>query len=191
VNTSRLSRRRPSLESEFLESRNLLNAHVPHAAEVHVAAVHVKAEQTTAAPKPAKAPHELSGTVTGLSTYTSNPNNANQGYDFYSTASLVKSGTATYIGTDSFTSTPVSPSTYKDTYFDGFTVLDLPGVGDISISYVGTGKSTVTNGPYTATFTGEAAAITGPFIGHEYAFKATLTGNETSGAVTLKFTLKD
>jgi hypothetical protein len=194
VTTTRQNRRRPSIGAEFLETRNLLNAHVPHAAEVHVAAVHVKADQATPppAPKPPKAPHVISGTLTGIVTTIVNPNNIIQGYETYAASAPAKSGTATYYGIDSFSGVQVSPSTFNDTYFNGTTVLYLAGGNDVSINYVGKGPYPASNtGPYSASFKGEAIGITGALTGHEYAFKAALTGDATTGAVSIKFTLKD
>lgn len=208
MNSHRRVRRRASVVAESLEARNLLNAHVPSHPAAHVAHIAALPSPTpppisTKPPKPLpppplhppkapKAPHEISGTVTGLSTYTLNPNNGNQGYDVYNASAPAKGGVAEYIGTDSFTSRPISPTTYSDTYFNGFTVLYLAGNNDVSISYVGTGHSPVqNNGNYTATLTGEAIGITGFLTGHEYSFKATVAGNETTDAVTIKFTLKE
>jgi hypothetical protein len=179
---SRRTRIRPSIGAESLESRHLLNAHVPHQPAVHVAA----------APKAPKPHHEISGTLTGVSPFTLNPNNSNQGYDTYSATAPTKNGVAQYFGTDAFTSTPVSATQDHDTYFNGSTVLYLAGNNDISISYVGVGTYPLSgSGPYTETFKGEAIGITGSLEGHEYSFNANLTGNADTDAVKIKFTLKD
>jgi hypothetical protein len=186
MNNSRRSRIRLSIGTESLESRNLMNAHLP----LHPAA-HVAALATTPAHTNFKAPHQLSGTVTGLSTYTTNPLNANQGYDTYVASTPTAHGVAKYIGTDSFTSTLSNPTTFNDTYFNGFTVLYLADGNNLSISYVGNGKSPASaNGNYTASFKGEAIGIDGPLTGHVYHFTAKLTGNETTSAVSIKFSLK-
>jgi hypothetical protein len=179
------TRRRPLIGTEFLESRHLLNAHVPHSPAVHVAA-------TPKPPAPPKAPHEIAGTLHGLTVYTLNPNNGNQGYDTYSASAPAKGGVATYYGTDSYTSVQVNPKTFEDTYFNGFTVLYLAGGNDVSINYVGKGPYPASDvGTYSATLKGEAIGITGSLTGHEYAFNATLTGNAANADFTIKFTLKD
>jgi hypothetical protein len=190
VNHSHQSRRRPLLGVDFLESRNLLNAHLPHPATVHVAA-HVKTEAAPVPPAP-KAPHEISGTLTGIQSYTLNPNNANQGYDTYSATAPAKGGLVKYYGTDSYTSVQVSPSTFQDTYFNGFTVLSLAGGNDISISYAGKGPYPASDiGAFSATLKGEAIGITGALTGHAYSFTAKMTGDAATGDVTIKFTMKD
>jgi hypothetical protein len=194
MNRSCRSRRQPTIGAEFLESRHLLTAHVTHHPAVHVAATPapLKPLVPPKPPAPPKAPHEIAGTLVGLETGTSNPNNSIQGYDTYSASASTKSGTATYFGTDAYTSTMISPSTYEDTYFNGTTVLYLAGGNDVSINYVGKGPYPAADtGPFSATLKGEAIGITGALTGHAYSFTATLEGDAVTGAVAIKFTLKD
>jgi hypothetical protein len=193
MNRARRTRLQPKLEAEFLESRHLLTASVAHHTTAHVEKVTPKAHAAAAPkpPAPPKAPSTISGTLTGVSPYTTNPGNTNQGNDTYALSAPTPNGVATYSGTDAFTGTQVSASTIKDTYFAGFTVLYLAGGNQVSISYAGNGTyPTASSGPYSVAFKGEAVGIEGAVTGHEYSFNATLYGNAANDDVTLKFSLK-
>lgn len=193
LNSHHRARRRPLIEAEALESRHLLNAHVPHHPAAHVSqhsTSHVTAEATKSS-APTKAPHVISGTLTGIGPGTANPSNSNQGIDTYYATAKTKNGVATYYGTDGFTSTPINATSVKDTYFNGSTVLYLAGNNEVAINYVGHGPyPTQSHGSYSASFTGEAIGITGSVTGHVYSFKATLKGDAATNDISIKFTLK-
>jgi hypothetical protein len=185
MSTPRKKMRPISIGTELLESRQLLNAHLPHHPAAHVASVATHAI------------HQISGTLTGTSTYVENTDSTSLlafGTDTYSLSGKTNHGAVVFTSQDSVISDTTSPTTFRDTYYGGNATLTLSDGSTVAIAYVASGHSSTDNA-YTATYQGKAIGTSGAEKGHVYSFTASIKAvaqpSLVDQNVTFKFALKD
>ncbi len=180
MNFAERRKSRPECRFDRLESRELLNAHFghPEIAHGHFAQAY------------AHTPQVIKGTLSGNSSYTTDPLNSETGGDTYSLSGRTSAGQAGLTGTDTWAGTIINPSTEKDLYFAGDWTMTMSNGSAIKIAYTGSGiSSTSSTGPWNEKLTGTAVGITGSLLGKKFQFSAFGQGNFASTATTFKISL--
>jgi hypothetical protein len=170
-----------------MESRQLLNAHIPEVKHAHMQIAAASAHEH----KASKDVKDFVGFLTGLAPYTPNPFNNLLGTQSYTAVGKETDGTASLVGTDSYSKTLDSKTRiYKVVYYAGSWTFTLSTGSTIAISGVGYGENPTVPGPYRTDIFGEAIGISGSLTGRRYSFRAEILGNEVNNAVSIKYSLK-
>jgi hypothetical protein len=164
---------RPECRFDKLESRELMSAGLSRPHIAHVAQIGPRR------------PRVITGTLNGVSSYTGDLT----GSDTYGLAGRTSAGQVGIAGTDTFSSTLMNPSTYRDLYYAGAWTMTMSNGSTVQIAYSGAGNSSSTSGQFFENLKGTAIGVSGALMGKRFSFIGTASGPGTTPATTLKFRL--
>jgi hypothetical protein len=177
---NRIERRklRPECRFDKLESRELLNAHFARPQVAHADILVVRTARA------------ITGTLSGVSSYTTNPLNPATGGDTYSFSGRTSAGQVGITGTDTWSESPFNASKASDLYFAGDWTMTMGNGSVIAIAYTGSGKTaTSATGPWNEILNGTAVGISGSMLGKKFLFSGSGQGTNVSSATTFKIKL--